>query len=352
MSRLLICTVGTSLLTNREDRPWGGWRSPQPLPELATVTAWLKSADRVKASAETNTLNALGLAENDAVVLLHSDTPEGHFCAEALKADLGQRCRAATLMKIEALNYQHLSFAQRGLRSLVSVAIKAIRQANEQQLEPLLCATGGFKAEIAFLNLIGVLLQIEVFYIHEQFRELVRLPRLPLAWDAQFVVRHRDFFEWIDVEPRQSAAVESWLAGRPELRALVQDDEDGHTYLNAAGDLLYEVAREQLALGPRVTWPAAVALPPEKKDGLSSVEHHRPTGWEGFIRRLCAIDCVERVTFDHAHGGTGVKILDGERGAIGLVYARGGESLPLRVETTARGEAQTTLVADYLRRVR
>src|SRR5438046_2092633 len=98
MSRLLICTVGTSLLTNREDRPWGGWRSPQPLPELAAVTAWLRGAERGKASAETNTLNALGLTETDAVALLHSDTPEGHFCAEALAADLGPYCRDAAML--------------------------------------------------------------------------------------------------------------------------------------------------------------------------------------------------------------------------------------------------------------
>ena len=61
MSRQVIYAVGTSLLTNRDYRPWAGWnpRTPDPLPAAADVERWLGSADLVKASAETNTLRAL-----------------------------------------------------------------------------------------------------------------------------------------------------------------------------------------------------------------------------------------------------------------------------------------------------
>lgn len=30
MSRQMICTVGTSVLTNRDDRPWAGWSPRKP----------------------------------------------------------------------------------------------------------------------------------------------------------------------------------------------------------------------------------------------------------------------------------------------------------------------------------
>ncbi|MEJ5276604.1 MAG: putative CRISPR-associated protein, partial [Thermogemmata sp.] len=233
MARLLICTVGTSLLTN-PDRPWAPWQRTKPLPEPAVVDAWLTTADPVTASAETNTLRAVGLTTDDRVCLLHSDTPEGQFCSQRLLAYLrAGRCREAEERKLNALHYHQGSFAQRGLRSLVDETIAAIRRARDQLLEPVLCATGGFKAEIAFLNLLGALLKVEVCYIHEQFREVIRLPRLPLAWDARFVLQHRDFFDWIEQEPRASTEVESWLRSRPELRPLVEDDPDGHTYLSA-----------------------------------------------------------------------------------------------------------------------
>jgi putative CRISPR-associated protein (TIGR02619 family) len=353
MARLLICTVGTSLLTNRDDRPWAGW-SPQrkdPLPESDAVDAWLAMADPVTASAETNTLRAVGLGADDRVRLLHSDTPEGHFCSQRLLTYLrAGRCRQAEECKLNALHYHQGSFAQRGLRSLVEEALAAVRQAHKQGLEPVLCATGGFKAEIAFLNLLGALLKVEVCYIHEQFREIVRLPRLPLAWDARFVLQHRDFFDWIDEEPRASSDVESWLRGRPELRPLVDDDPDGHTFLNAAGNLLFQVAREELALGPRAVWPPAADLSPKEKNGLSGVEHHRPRGWEKFVDRLAAIDCVKRIIYDAAaHGGPRARVLDAAEGKIAVRYESGDTALPLTVLTTARGEAQTELVADYIR---
>ncbi len=76
MHRQIICTVGTSLLTNA-DRPWGGWRPGQRLPEAIDGDGWLRQADLVRASAEANTLRALGVGETDALVLLHSDTSRG-----------------------------------------------------------------------------------------------------------------------------------------------------------------------------------------------------------------------------------------------------------------------------------
>jgi CRISPR-associated protein (Cas_APE2256) len=242
------------------------------------------------------------------------------------------------------------SFAQRGLKSLVSESVTAITTAWRDGLQPVFCATGGFKAEIAFLNLLGALLDVEVYYIHEQFRQIVRLPRLPLAWDAEYVARNRDFFEWVDAEPRASVEVESWLHGRPELRSLVEDAEDGNTYLNAAGNLLFQAAKERLAMGPRATWPALDPRPPAEKQDISSVAHHRPRGWERFVQRLCSIDCVCQVRYDEtAHGGPTVKILDAATGAIGVRFGAGDTCLPLRVETTARGVAQLELVAEYLR---
>ena len=203
-----------------------------------------------------------------------------------------------------------------------------------------------FKAEIAFLNLMGALLKVEVYYIHEQFREIVRLPRLPLAWDADWVLQRRDFFEWIDEEPRRRSDVESRLKADPELQPLVDYASDGDSYLNAAGDLLFRAAKE---VGPRAAWPAGVPKPPAAKNGLSGVEHHRPQGWQVLVKRLCEIDCVSRVLYDQsAVGGAAVKMIDGSRGAVAVRYGPTNNWLPLRVETSARGDAQTKLVVDYI----
>ncbi|MGE3526787.1 MAG: putative CRISPR-associated protein [Gemmatimonadales bacterium] len=353
MTRQIICTVGTSLLTNRDDRPWAGWnpRTPDPLPAGADVERWLSAADLAKASAETNTLRALELSDADALALLHLDTTEGRFCAEALGGFYRARCRGVSLEQIGRLGYGAAVFST-GLRSLVDVTLRLVHRGREQGRHPLLCATGGFKAEIAFLYLLGALLQIEVVYIHELHRELVRLPRRPLTWDAEFVSRHEPFFTWIDEEPRMSDDVESWLKRRPELRSLGEDDGDGHTLLAAAGDLLFKTARAQLGTGPLAVWPHSDPRPPGEKNQVSTTEHHRPKGWEHFVARLCSIDCVSFLRYDPgAHGGPPVRIIDDANGVIGVRFGDRGGELPLRVETTARGEAQCELISSYLRQL-
>ena len=346
MPRLLIITVGTSLLTNQG---WNG-RANDSLPETAAVDTWLTRTAPVKASAETNTLQSIDVQESDHLLFLHSDTPEGRFCSERLQHFYAnvRKCRDVSGRSLAALGYAHASFSQKGLKVLVQEAIKAVNRAREQALDPVFCATGGFKAEIAFLNLLGALLEVEVYYIHEQFREIVRLPRLPLDWNTEWVLQRQEFFLWIDEEPRPSAEVASRLRSAPELQPLVEDAGDGYSYLNAAGDLLFRVARE---FRPRATWPATAASPPDEKNGLSNVEHHRPKGWRNFVHSLCEIPCVSRVSYDEsAYGGEKVKILNSAKGDIAVRYGPRGEELPLRVETSARGAAQTELVKEYIAR--
>lgn len=115
--------------------------------------------------------------------------------------------------------------------------------------------------------------------------------------------------------------MESWLRRHPKLRSLVEDDDEGHTYLSAAGDLLHKVARERLAMGPRAPWPRGDPRPPQEKNHVSGVEHHRPAKWEQFVESLCAIDCVRSVRYDPQALGSRVKFLDGNGGASG--YATG-----------------------------
>lgn len=346
MSRQIICTVGTSLLTNGE-RPWD-WKSSAALPELQVVVDWLKTADLAKASAETNTLRALEIGESDTLALLHSDTPEGLFCADALQQHYKDKVAAASVEKIGQLGYGADNFTA-GLKGLVDITLRLIRDA--QHRRPVLCATGGFKAEIAFLNLLGALLGIEIVYIHERHRELVRLPRLPLTWDDEFVSKHENFFQWIDQEPRRSNEVESRLKAAPELRSLVEGDHDGHTLLTAAGDLLFKAARARRAMGPRATWPAPDPRPPEDKNKVSDVGHHRPKGWDSVVARLCAIDCVKCVRFDKSARGAKVKVIDPNEGKLGVCFGEADNDLPLLIETTARGDDQCQLVADYFSKV-
>jgi putative CRISPR-associated protein (TIGR02619 family) len=348
MYRTIICSVGTSLLTNRDERPWSGWQPGNPLPPHDEVLAWLRQADLTRASAETNTLRAMEIDEGDELVLFGSLTDEGRFCTRVLWDFYTSRKVTTGVQTIAGLGYSADRFTA-GLKSLVNEAIRAIKKARDQRQIPILCATGGFKAEIAFLNLVGALLGAEVVYMHELHRELVRLPQLPLTWDTDFVTAHQHFFEWIDDVPRPSHEVESRLKATPALRTLVEEAEDGNTYLSAAGELLFKAAKAREGTEPP-TWPPNSARLPEDKDEVSKVAHHRPAGWEKVVQRLCALACVEQVRYDNqARSHRKVQILDEASGVLGVRFGDD-PPLPLRVETTAKGREQCTLVAEYIRR--
>lgn len=356
--RTLIVTVGTSLLTNRDEegtvvkRPWAGWRRGSPMPELDLALEYLRRANPVQASAETNTLQALPLAERDRIAWLHSDTEEGKWCAEVLKDHFKTQGYPGDLYRISGLAYREATFTGRGLRSLLEHVFTAIRQAGPDHV--VLCATGGFKAEIAFTNLVGLLMQVPVCYIHEHFQELVWLPRLPVDWDLSVVEENVHFFQWIDSHPRPTAEVENWLKAQPTLRPLVTEGSDGNTYLSPAGDLLFRAHRERAAAGPRAMWPPPSVRSPQQKNRMSSVSHRRPDGWEQFVRRLTEVDCVEAVRYDDsglAQGGrTRVYRRAPEEGGFGVTYCHGDRALPLWIETTARGESQLGLVLEWFER--
>ncbi len=61
--RTMLTTVGMSLFSKRDDRPWAGWRFGSEHPDRDAVSAWLKTAKQASASAEIHTWNpSCGLA--------------------------------------------------------------------------------------------------------------------------------------------------------------------------------------------------------------------------------------------------------------------------------------------------
>ena len=356
MHRLLITTVGTSLLTSRAPHDWV-WTRGDKLPCSKEVDDWLVNANPINVSAETNTLHRLKIdEETDRISFLHSDTPEGKYCSERLGTYYSKKCRKVRQCPLNALSDSDKGFAQHGLKNLVSVTLNEVTKAKTLKLKPVFCATGGFKAEIAFLNLLGALLGIEVYYIHELHSELVLLPQLPLTWDTEHVVTHyQPFFEWIlngEGGKRKEKDANTWLSAQDDLRSLVVEDKHGNIELNAAGYLLFEAALFHTPR-PRAVWPEASPLSPRKKNKISVEQHKKPKGWEKFVESLCKIDCISQVFYDaRMHGGEVVKVVDEEKGTLGVRFGPTGEELPLRIETTAKGNDQAGLIARHIRSIR
>ncbi|MDG4550923.1 MAG: putative CRISPR-associated protein [Candidatus Contendobacter sp.] len=348
--RTIITTVGTSLLNNRDGRPW----SKDPLPDPAVVAAWLQDADPRRASAELHTWFRLGLFEqptHERVRLIHSHTPDGQFCAERLR-DYAQRHRLdAALVDITELHYTDTATFNRGLRQLVHVLAEQIRAARAQG-EVALAATGGFKAEIAVANLVGALLDTPVYYIYEQFEHLIKLEPLPIALQGDWLRQGpgEKLLQTLAAEeivPRQQ--VHSLLQADPRLELLLEAEEVGDQ-LHVAPNLLGEFA-VQLFQTPPIGWPPECETPPMDKIQLEGTAHHRPTGWKETVNQIARNIYVRRIRYDAGAGQrTGLLPASDNHSDLYGVLNDGRDWLGLRIETTAENEAQRRRVLDYLRR--
>lgn len=242
MSTVILTTVGTSLLLNarRDNRV-----------QDSEILAYIKQ-DPIKASAETNSLKRI-LHKGDEIVLLHSDTEEGARAAEFLEMYWQQQGVACSRVRIPGLAYEAQGFVDYGLKNFVRALASQIRKAFKAQKEVIINATGGFKAEISYATVLGLVFKVPVCYIHEQFKEIATLPSTPISWDYGLFVLHGEFFDWLgqgEGRVRPKSEVMSRMAALPEeaLLLLEEFELDGQPYigLSPLGEAYYEAFQGEL----------------------------------------------------------------------------------------------------------
>lgn len=235
--RTILTTVGTSLLGNSS-------RNNISRDEASLVRFIAQNPQ--DASAESNSLSRL-LEKGDEVVLIHSHTSEGETCAKVLLSYLNGIGFEAQIHVVPQLQYDQDVFARLGLRNLVQTLAREIRKARHKDSEVIINATGGFKAEIAYATAVGLLFKIPVCYIHDRFEDIVTLPATPIGWDPTLISENEEFFDWIEEEPRTRREVQSRLHQLPQsVQMLLEDDNDGNTYLSAMGEAYREAFRLRL----------------------------------------------------------------------------------------------------------
>jgi putative CRISPR-associated protein (TIGR02619 family) len=193
MSYVHILTVGASLASNYE-RDRAGQRLPDL--EIEDKLQRMREAERAnyikdllkylqkkdgegrvgEASAELNALTRY-LDEVSLVYLVHTDTNLGRCCARALREYLGDKgFQVAEPIEIKDLHSPETF--QKGLANLVRELARILAHHRDARI----CATGGFKPEVALASVLGFVAKVPVYYIHESFREEVHLPAIPIDW--------------------------------------------------------------------------------------------------------------------------------------------------------------------------
>lgn len=298
MRHTLLCTVGTSLQNNLErlakDQS-ADTHSPdrENLLQAYCARHWdqvglllrhIPECDRL-CGAEINTIAHLRTRSGmnlQRIVFLVSHTEMGRSLGKALchyydgHPDLNL---TAEMEEVEGLQDEDpWQFKHHGLRNLVRCIGKYVRQYGHDYVA--VDATGGYKAQIAVAVLMGLALDVPVFYKHERFSDLIDFPPLPIAFDYALLGEHLDLLAKLE---RGEILTRSAIGTVPDkLRVLLVEVPDGH-------DVLYELSPvgQILLEGLRARRPRTVVLPRAKQRKEPTFrDDHYPKGFRDFVNKV------------------------------------------------------------------
>lgn len=307
MKNSALSTVGTSLLGNLQRLARTPTAQAQGLHEQAllarnaiVVAKYLQRLDpgHRDCGAEINSITSLErkgyLQDKQALHFLVSDTDEGRFMGEVLRHYYRDACDEMTVRQVEGLHDRDFkTFRKDGLRNLVREMADLIKAERRKGRDPIINATGGFKAQISFAGLIGQVLSVPVYYMFERFDEVIEMPPMPVAFDFSLWLEH---FGMLDVLSRGDLTTpdERLRHVDPRVEPLLLRVDDAVT-LSAMGELFHEGLLHQFAQHSVALLPPNSDLPPQDKPRLFGKDHHRPSGIETYFDQLARLPYVTRL---------------------------------------------------------
>lgn len=202
--KIVITTVGTSIFTNYrkqnsdiidkiddlERKPYSQWDYyKDDINSIKkSVSGWAKNNN--SASAETKSLFAIQeeIKDNIEVYLLVTDTVLSHLAAEIIKEFFETKENVA-IKNIEIIEKLQVSnretFEKEGLVNLVNIIHNIIQEKHYENI--ILNITGGYKAIIPYMTIMGQINNIPIYYIFEDTNELIEIPQTPIDFDFSVI---------------------------------------------------------------------------------------------------------------------------------------------------------------------
>jgi putative CRISPR-associated protein (TIGR02619 family) len=272
MARLVISTVGTSVLTNQIDRDIdenGCYEilqqtanytdnEIQHYPEIEQIISELKeraeqelssnNTDKIrKASAELNGIYGLYNEQieqgiPDMHLLVTTDTAQGQIAAEIVESFLKRK----GLTNISTHAQRGLSTASsdifvEGMAKLFPSMQETIKTWQKSKYTICFNLVGGFKPLQGYFNTIGMFHADEIIYVFEGSNTLITIPRLPVKVDVDKVEPYKVQLAMMDVGQINTSSEEAKKV--PKDWVLV----DGHEMtLSTWGQLIWNQCKDDL----------------------------------------------------------------------------------------------------------
>lgn len=183
----VIILVGTSVITNYlRDKKSNEYTEEDLLEYL-----------NKKDSAETNTIKKLlkgnKISKDDIFYFIATDTPKGKTASSVLTQYLKNKIN---INYAETKTVRHLTdnaeeIQSKGITNFIDIVTNIISEHNDA----CIIATGGYKVEMSFATLIGLIYAKKVLYIHEDFNTIIETPQIPFVPDFSEYSIYKDDIE-------------------------------------------------------------------------------------------------------------------------------------------------------------
>ena len=287
MHRLVISTVGTSLLTNQIDREFeDNWavrlrdtanysseeieKHHKDVSDIIT-TLKVRAEDKLnseveeirEASAELNGIyalykNQLNQGSQDIHWLIASDTAQDKVTAKMLEEFLHQQSLSVNIFTPKGFSARNTEVFTNGIDELLEWIDDIVPGYRDSGYQICFNLVGGFKAIQGFANTIGMFYADEIIYIFEGNQDFITIPRLPIQVDKSVI------------KPVQFAlmAAGAWVA-LSELKDVPETlifKVDETATLTTWGRLIWNRSKEDLLSGDLLQFPKLKYEPSFRKD--------------------------------------------------------------------------------------
>lgn len=347
----ILTTTGISLYTNTSRV------TNHKTPTDDEIRQYLRQNPR-QASAEANSL--LQMSEwRDHLVFLHTQKTEAVRCAQLLKEYFQNEGYTHVRLVPLAFHSDPKHIETTGLRDFINAFMNEIDKARSNKQEVVINATAGFKAQVVYSTMIGMIYQVPVKYLYEDFQNVVTFNPIAVDWDTSLFLSYPAFFRWVDDEPRTYKQVESYLEGytdRKQIEALLTPpDTNGEVFLSYMGDALHRRFLGQIEEATLVPWPSSANIQPVSAKISSSIlnrNHHPVRGDLEACQKIAALDCVQEITGGFYENTTRTALKQVyDDGCILLLWSDDTKASRFTVRTTAKGKAQTLKVAQKIKEI-
>lgn len=349
----LICTVGKSLLSNFE----------REYPELktnfskASIINKLLSIDPSEnlCGAEINSTYSIikqgFLHDNYDIYLLVSDTDDGHKIGEILRDYFSHENSPIKFVNVYVKEIkglkgeERIEFKNKGLKEIANTLVDLSSQSPEITI---INATGGYKAQISFATLIGEILKIPVYYMFEQFKEIIELPPMPVSFDYSLWMENYDLLESLD---KLEATEEMIKNADPQLKVLFDFEKGGKEKiygLTPMGIIFHKSFKESFKKdvnnlpSQRTSEPNYIANSKEPNSTKFDAKYN-------ISKKILKIPYIKELRCNYYSPNSDYKTKASfKNDDLNIFYTKNGETIGFVAKTTAKTENQKVALKIYI----